>query len=443
MAGGAARQATREIPGDGGLPGVGHSVDFVRDPVAFIQNRMARYGPVSWCELFGMRTVVLLGPEANEWLLKDRGGVLSNEQGWAFFIGELFSGGLMLRDGGEHRSHRRIMQVAFRRSAMAGYIEAMNPTITQVMDSWETEAPVAIYPAMKDLTLRLASRVFLGLALGEEADRINQAFVDAVQASMSWVRYPVPGLAYHRGIRGRAVLADFFRSRIAEKRAGDGADMFSHLCQAVTPEGDRFDDQDIVDHLIFLMMAAHDTTTATLTMACYELARHPDWQERVREEGQAIRAGELAYDDMEGLRVTDQVMREVLRLYPPVATMPRKTTASCTYDGYLIEAETIVAITPAFTHRMPEHWPAPDVFDPTRFANEGHKHAGHPYAWIPFGGGAHVCIGLHFAAVQVQAVLHALLSRYELSVPSDYATGVVWIPMLRPEDDLPIRLRAR
>ena len=78
------------IPGDGGSPGIGHSLEFTQDPLAFIQRRMARHGPVSWCSLFGRKMNVLLGPEANEWVLKTQGAALSNKGGWDVFMESLF-----------------------------------------------------------------------------------------------------------------------------------------------------------------------------------------------------------------------------------------------------------------------------------------------------------------------------------------------------------------
>jgi cytochrome P450 len=435
------RGGGREIPGDGGMPGVGHTLDFARDPLAFIQKRMARHGPVSWCSLFGKRVHVILGPEANEWLLKTEGASLSNREGWGVFLGGLFDRGLMLRDGAEHRAHRKIMAVAFKRSALEGYVDQMHPLIDEAVSTWGDQGgSMKLYPLIKRLTLQVASRVFLGLRLRRDSDRVNQAFIDTVMATMSLVRYPIPGGSYRKGLQGRAFLEAYLREILETKRDAETPDMLSRLCHAVSEDGEAYSDQDVIDHMVFLLMAAHDTSTTTLSCLLYELARHPEWQERLRGELTAGPPGSLSLDQMEAARDTSMAIREVLRLYPPVPTQPRLITRDLEYQGYRLPAGGHVAISGLYTHRMPELWPAPQSFDPLRFDHEGLRHEGHPYAWIPFGGGAHLCIGLHFASVEIKAVLHHVLSRYRVTVEPGYEMPLQVIPMMKPRDDLPVRL---
>ena len=171
------------------------------------------------------------------------------------------------------------MQGAFKRSAMERYVADMGPVIADVLERWPV-GTMKVFPQIKALTLNIAARVFMGMALGREADRMNQAFIDTVEASLALIRKPVPPFGMWRGVKARRFLVELMRSKLADKRATEGPDMFSRLCRARSEEGDVFSDDDVLDHMIFLMMAAHDTTTSTLTSMTYELAQHPDWQER-------------------------------------------------------------------------------------------------------------------------------------------------------------------
>ena len=125
------------------------------------------------------------------------------------------------------------------------------------------------------------------MELGPATRQMNGAFEDMVAASMSRIRLRIPGLEFYRGLAGREFMLDFLRGMLEKKHGDEGGDMFSRLCRARTTKASRSTDADMLDHMIFLMMAAHDTTTSTLTSMTYELAKHPEWQERVREESRA------------------------------------------------------------------------------------------------------------------------------------------------------------
>ena len=230
--------------------------------------------------------ISLLGPDALEFVWKNRDGAFSSARGWEPYIGKVFPGAIMAMDGDEHRYQRRIMQVAFRKSALRTYLEQMSPAIDLGLTAWlpanERQARRQMFPLLKQLTLDLAASVFMGVELGQSAKALNRAFMATVAASLAIVRVPIPGLSMWRGIRGRELLVRRFRALLPEKRATHTSDFFSEFCHAQSEQGERFTDDEIINHMIFLMMAAHDTTTSTLTTMMYLLARHPEWQERLR-----------------------------------------------------------------------------------------------------------------------------------------------------------------
>ena len=275
--------ALDHIPGEDGWPVVGTTFSLLADPPGYARRMFARHGPVYRHRSFGGRNVTLLGPEANELVLFDRDKIFSSEQGWGPMLNLLFPRGLMLMDFDRHRVHRRTLSVAFKPEPMRLYAGALNTGIRARAAAWSGKS-FDFYPAIKALTLDLAAVSFLGLPFGPEAAKINKAFVDMVQATIGIVRSPLPGTAMGRGVAGRTYLVDYFGSEVPKRRAGTGEDMFSQICRAQNEDGSYLTDGEIVDHLNFLMMAAHDTITSSATALVMFLGRNPQWQDRLRDE---------------------------------------------------------------------------------------------------------------------------------------------------------------
>lgn len=437
------RAATDPIPGTDGLPLVGTTFEQLKDPHAFTRKMAATYGPIYRTRSFGGRTVTLLGPDANELLLFDRDKVFSSEQGWGPVLNLLFPRGLMLMDFEQHRIHRRTLSIAFKPEPMKLYADAINAGMRDRVKQWSGNR-FAFYPAIKELTLDLAATAFLGIPWGPEADRINQAFVDMVQASVGVVRIPIPGTKMAKGVAGRAFLKDYFGREVPKRRASDAQDMFSQICRATDENGALLSDDEIIDHMNFLMMAAHDTITSSATSMVMLLGQNPDWQDKLRDEmqGLGIAGDDLPYDRLNDLVLTDYAFKESLRMIPPVPSLPRRAVKDFEFGGHHFKAGTYVGINPAYTHKMPEYWPDPDRFDPMRFTPEQVK-TRHKYAWVPFGGGAHMCLGLHFAYMQIKILMwHILRDQRIILPPGSGAKWQAW-PIPKPRDGLPVEIAAR
>jgi cytochrome P450 len=415
-----------------------------KDLVGHLMGLEKIHGPI-WKIAIGRGGMIsLLGPDALEFVWKNRDGAFSSARGWEPYIGKVFPGAIMAMDGDEHRYQRRIMQVAFRKSALRTYLEQMSPAIDVGIEAWmpsTSSAARQMFPLLKQLTLDLAASVFMGVELGRSAKDLNRAFVATVAASLAIIRVPIPGLKMWRGIRGRELLVRRFRALLPEKRRAHTSDFFSEFCHAQSEQGERFTDQEIIDHMIFLMMAAHDTTTSTLTTMMYLLARHPEWQERLRAKATALGKPQLGHDDLDQLEELSWVMREALRLTPPLTSMPRMCIKDTVFQGYEIPAGMLVGVYPIHAHYMPSLWTDPTRFDPERFGPDRQEDKRHAFAWVPFGGGAHMCIGQHFATLQVKAIMHQLLLRYRWSVAPGYVMPYQLVPIAKPKDGLQVTLQ--
>lgn len=432
---------SKVIPGEKGLPFLGHVLHFMKNCNQLFNDMHAKYGDVYYNRYLRKTAVHLLSPEGNEFVLLDRDKNFSSKKAWSVTLDDLFPNGLMLRDGDEHRYHRRLMGAPFKAHALETYVKSMNPEIQSSIAAWGLQENFHFYPAIKKLTLNLASNIFIGEPLSNEAGHVNKAFIDMVNASMVVIRKPMLGNKYQKGMEGRAYLKSYFDSRVAAKQASNDNDMFAEICRAQNDDGSGFSHQDIVDHIIFLMMAAHDTTTSSLSSVCFALAKNPEWQTRIRKEIHAHKSDALLYADMPEFDVAGLVLKEALRLYPPLPIIPRHAVKDCEFNGYTINKGDQVVVSPSFTHRLPSIWSKPNEFDPERFTKERAEDKQHKHAWIPFGGGAHKCLGIRFAELQIKLVLFHLLKEYQIEVPADYQMPYAPAPIGKPTDLLPLKLR--
>jgi cytochrome P450 len=436
----------KPVLGDAGPPFIGHIIEMLRGGPDYLMFLYHTKGPVVFGDSPVLPGVAALGPDAAQVIYSNRNKDYS-QQGWTPVIGAFFNRGLMLLDFEEHLFHRRIMQEAFVRSRLVGYLEQMDNVVSQVIaNDWVVnDARFLLYPAMKALTLDIASMVFMGHEPGADHDlvtKVNSAFTMTVRAGNAVIRTPVPPFTWWRGLRARKLLEDYFAERVRERRGKEGNDLLTVLCQTEDEEGNRFSDEDIVNHMIFLMMAAHDTSTTTATHMAHQLAANPRWQERCRDESNRLGDGPLDIESLEKLESLDLVMNEAIRLVSPVQWAMRRTVRDTELLGYYLPKGTNVIAYPGMNHRLPELWTDPLKFDPDRFTEPRNEHKRHRYAFTPFGGGAHKCIGMTFGQLEIKTILHRLLRRYRFELPRpgyeatwDYRT----IPI--PMDGMPILLR--
>jgi cytochrome P450 len=297
---------------------------------------------------------------------------------------------------------------------------------------------------MKALTLDLAASAFFGRDLGADREPLKRAFVDMVAAAVSVVRAPLPGTKMARGVKGRRFMVEFLTREVEARREGVGTDLFSELCRASTDEGRLLTAAEIVDHMSFLMMAAHDTLTSSLTSFVWLLTDNPGWAERLRAEIAGLnvpRGAPLPYEKLDDMPLTEMAFKETLRLIPPVPSIPRRAVADTQFGGFKIPAGTRVAVSPLHTHHMPDVWPQPARFDPTRFTEENVR-ARHKFAFAPYGGGAHMCLGLHFAQMQAKCFAFHFLRAVETQRQPGYKPDWTYWPIPKPRDGLRLDVRA-
>jgi cytochrome P450 len=431
------------IPGDRGWPWLGHVPAFLRDVHQLMDRQYARYGDVFLFTGPLNRGVMLLGPDANELLFKNEHKRFSNFLAWDPTFCNIFDNNVLEMDFSGHKSHRKILQLAFKRPSIEGHIELMNPMLVEGFEQLPVGTSFKMMPFIKRLLLNVGASVFLGERVGESTERLNQAFVDMVAGTADPFRRRIPFTPYYKGIAGRKVLTDFVRENIDKKRATRGRDLFSQLCHLRDEDGRQFSDEEIRDHVIFVLFAAHDTTTSAMSSVLYCLADNPEWQDIVYREIAAIGKDEINHDDLDRMESTSLVIQEALRMYPPLVIMPRYSLQEFEFHGHRIPANTTCVVSSLFTHYMEDYWSNPRQFDPLRFAPGRAEDKKNFYQYIPFGGGAHKCLGLHFAQVQGKMFLYHLLRRYQVSKKPGDVFRYNNVPLTFPTNGLPMTLQPR
>ncbi|CAM3592303.1 cytochrome P450 [Smaragdicoccus niigatensis] len=447
----------KAIPGHAGqLPYVGDTIALMQDVNRYLKEGYEADGPIAWRRLFGFNIVALTGPDTWGVVHQNRDKAFSHAEGWSRMMGAFYHDAIMLKDFDDHMFHKRILQSAFGRAKLLGYLDGMNQTIDATLDTWPAGKDFRVSPAIKQMALNIATKTFMGVEPGERADKMNRAFEDILEALGAIVRFrtpgsrikiPVldkhlPGTTWARGLKGRAFLEREIGRLIPEKRAGDGSDLLSVLCHATSEDGDTFTDQQIIDHMIFIMFAAHDTSTLAMTMMVHHLGKHPEWQDRCRAEALAL-GDHPTFEELEGMESLDLVLKETLRLNAPVRQMFRATVKDTEVLGYHLPKGTLCIVAPHINHHLPEYWTDPEKFDPERFSEARREDKAYKDIYVPFGSHAHKCIGMYFAGMEIKSTLHQMLRKFEWSVPADYE--IPWSATVLPKvkDGLPIRLERR
>lgn len=425
-----------------GDPSLVEVLRFTHDPLATITRRRRQFGEITYTNSFGKQIVSPLTADGCEEVAMNRAKTLAAEPAWGFMIGPFFRRGILLMDFEEHRHHRLILQQAFTRTHLEGYLHTMQPMIRERVAALPTGDGVRMLTEFKKITLDVALEIFLGLKLPRaEADRINKAFIDCVDAGLSIIRHNVPGTKWARGLTGRRVLEEFMYRQLLAKRAEQTPDLFSVLCHVYSDDGHAFSDDNVVNHMIFVLMAAHDTSTITLTTMAYYLALNPQWQDTARAQSRTLPT-DIGYETLGAFTTLDAIMKESMRLNAPVPGLLREALQDTEINGYFVPKGAFVTAMGMTNHYNPALWSAPETFDPERFSPERAEDRSHKCAWMPFGGGAHKCIGLYFAQLEIKTIMHNLLLTHEWSVPAGYRWKLDYTTLPVPKDRLPVRIRS-
>ncbi|WP_196161334.1 cytochrome P450 [Reinekea sp. G2M2-21] len=434
-------KAYQDIPIDPWHQRLLHTLEFVSDAPAFFAKQMRKHGDTYRCMILGKEYVRAHGPDVVQLIFKNSDDAIQTGVGWQPVLNNFFPNGLLLKDGKNHITHRRIMQHAFNKPAMLSYFDQIQVWANAVTDDLRNGQEIDFFPYIKERTLDLALSMFLGLDYKAEfGQQIAKAFSDCVAGTLGLVRIPAFNTTYHEGIKGRQTLVNAFTQLVQQRRTEPKDDLISFMITAKDEDGSEFSDEQIVDHLIFTMMAAHDTTASSISSLIYQVTKAPQWQTELQQDADA--ATDLQYDSLNQLERTEQIFKETLRLNPPLVSIPRYLSKDIELSGYAIPAGTRTGVNIYDTHRDPDYWQNPEQFDPDRFARKEDKK--HPYMFVPFGGGVHKCIGMHLSLMEAKILLRAIFRQLSVErTEPEKDIAVATVPIWHPKVPMRVRFKTR
>jgi cytochrome P450 len=353
--------------------------------------------------------------------------------------------GLLLSEGAFWHRQRRLAQPAFHRTCLEGWVPAMTDSIAAVLDRWKPAAssgvPIDMAIEMRPLTIAIVWKAMVGTVPDSDALVASGLLMAEFLRERVLRLVPMPtwfpsrrGRAFRQALRFAEAL--IYRT-IAERRRAlhHGDDLLGMLLDARDPDsGASMSDRQVRDELMTILTAAEDATSVMLAWCWWTIARHPAVEERLRDEvDRALGGREPTAADVPALRYVRMVVQETLRLYPPAWAIVRQSIAEDEIGGYRIHAHGSVALCTYTIHRHPEFWPHPETFDPERFAPEAI--AARPrHAFLPFGAGPRVCIGLEMAMLEAVLTIAMVCQRYRFRPVPDRPVEP-WVQvLLRPRN---------
>jgi cytochrome P450 len=409
--------------------------------------------------------VVLRGPPTIAWVtgpalvkivLVDRRDDFPQDPLLQRVLGGLFGSSILTSEGRDWRWQHQTVAPLFRHGEILRYLPAMAAGAESAIKGWRAAPPSSIRAVDNDMvhaTYEVISNTLLAGGSPLVGKTMKQGTADYV-AGIPWsiayaalnlpIWLPRPRRRRMRiwESRLRGAVTDMIRERRAS--TGDWDNLFSRLVGAVNPEtGETMPEEQLVDNLLTFLLAGHQTVAMTLTWALYLISRAPEWEARLLEEiRQVVPSGPVTAEQIEKLVTVQQVLKESMRLYPPIPMMSRQAARDVDLAGKHIKAGTLVGLPIYAIHRHHKLWDDPDRFDPSRFSPE--REASYSrYQFIPFGAGPRVCVGAAFALIETTAMLAMLVraARFE-SMPGLQPMPVSRV-VLVPQGGMPMRVTVR
>ena len=420
-----------------------------RDPLALFTQWGREFGDIfhyraGWVHVYFLNHPALIESvlvNQHQNFTKER--VVRNSR---WFLGD----GLVTSEGAHWLRQRRLSQPAFHRERITSYAHTITDYAQQMLADWKDGETRDVHQDMMNLTVKIVARVLFGVELAEDCEKISSSLNVLMRqtaggrmmlpASLRYLLLPV----YLPLLRSVRQLDEIVYAIIAQRRRkGDAGDLLSMLLAVRDEDGSSMTDQQLRDEAMTFLLAGHETTALAMSWTWYLLSQHPEAEQRLHQELRQVLKGRApTAADLPQLSYTEAVIRESMRLYPPVWGMGRSPIKPCEIGGYRVSPGCSVVMSQWIMHRDSRYFRDPVHFDPARWAAEELKKLPR-FAYFPFGGGPRVCIGAGFAMMEATLLLASIAQNFRLRLAP--AHPVVPLPgfTLRPKYGIRMKLEAR
>jgi sterol 14-demethylase len=412
----------------GALPLLGHMLEFGKNPFDYMMRLRNKLGEIGEFRMFHQKMVLMTGPEANEAFFRAPDAQLDQSQAYKIMT-PIFGKGVVF-DAPPHKKDQQLKMLmpVLRDKPMRGYAQVIVREVEQMIADWGDNGEIDLLACMKELTIYTSSHCLLGdefrYELNEEFAKIYHDLEKGVNP-LAFVFPYLPLPVFRRRDKARARLQELVTGIIAKRaqKPEKSEDAFQLLIDARYDDGSRLSAHEITGMLIGTIFAGHHTTAGTAAWTLLELARRPEQLAQVLNELDAHFGadGEVTFQSLREIPALENVIKEVLRLHPPLIFLIRKVMQDFQFKDYTVKAGKYVCASPRVSHRIADVFPDPEKFDPDRYSETRQEDAV-PFSWIAFGGGKHKCSGNAFAMLQLKAIFSILLRRYTFELIADKDT---------------------
>ncbi|GAB4378857.1 MAG: cytochrome P450 [Elainellaceae cyanobacterium] len=440
------------LPRPKGTPIWGHTIAFSQDPLGFLTHCGREYGEIVPLRFGAARAFLLIQPAHIEQVLKEQRGLTKNSPAWNA-LKTLVGEGLLTSDGEFWARQRRLMQPVFHQQRITGYGETMVAYTEALLQTWQDGEIRDIHHDMMQLTLNIVTKTLFNVDMqGTEAQTVAHALDVAMEWFLSrrkqaflplaWIPTPM-NQRYKKALQDMdQVLYQLIQQRRqSQEKPGDLLSMLIAVKDEV--DGSQMSDLQLRNELATLMLAGHETTANALSWSWMLLAEHPDVYQRLIQELDTVLAGRSpTVADLPRLPYCHWVIKESMRLYPPVFSIARTTANPYNLAGYSIPANSILIFSPWVMHRSDRYFVNPEQFQPERWANDLEKQLPKG-VYFPFGDGARICIGKGFALMEAVLLLATIAQNFQLTLVPDHPIALFPSITLRPQYGLKMTVTAR
>lgn len=429
-------------PAPSGLPLLGQTVDFARNVLALYDETAATYGDVARLHVLGLGDFyALMHPDHFERALCTDRVAFAKTEDFDVAFGQMVAA----TEGERWRRQRDAMDEFFYPARIRSYADDMVTYTRRHVDRWADGDRLSLQDEMGSLALENLFGTLFDRPLDPDGDDtlrraahdLNRWFKSTSFVLPRWV--PTP--ARREFAEARRTLAAEARSLLDEReRSHGGDDLLSTLVALRNDAETGLADDEIIDQVTGLVFAGHETTALALTYAFHRIGTHEEVRERFHDELETVLDGDRpTLADLGDLTVTERIVQETLRCYPPVHTIPRRTTRDVELDGHRLRAGTRAHLVTWRVHRDERFWDAPTAWRPRRWRDTNPRAKG--YAFVPFGAGPRACLGRRFALLEAKLVLATVGQRYRIAPERDLAFDPEMT--LQPAHSVPVRVHRR
>jgi sterol 14-demethylase len=436
----------RTPPALHGVPLLGNALEFRRDPVAVVRRGYQRFGLMFSIRLGPQPIAVVLGPAGHRFFFEQTDTVLSLREVYKFVV-PMFGEVLQSAEPQMCSAHRNLLHPAFGPRALASFVNTASHETLAWLQTLGDTGEFELWPAFEQLSMNIAAAALLGVEAGARMGSEFWQYYRDLAGGMEFVlptNLPLP--RFRRRDRAKAKLFKMIDGLVSERRAGSAqGHLLQTLVDARYADGSAVPRETVAGMILASIFAAYDTTAAQTSWALIQLIGNPSWLTQVLNELHQ-HGSDTARTDvnvLRRLRRLEWALKETVRMKPITTMLWRYTAMPYELHGYEVPRGWITMICPPVSHRLPEVFPNPDLYQPERFSPERGEDRSDPFALANFGGGAHRCLGMQFAFHEMKVILSLLLTRYELELDSpdplpDYGLGI-----MRPAAPCIVKYRRR